>query len=78
MQIDAYNKNKEERKLAKFFKVLDLDTGKYIEHVICANQETGEYEIFEYKEDVEWDIFRERPKTIKQKGNIVLVYRGEV
>ena len=76
MILDAYK----DTEIAYLFKIFDLDAENYIEHVIRANQETGEYDIYEFDEDgnVSIDIATGRPEVVKLKGNIVLVYKGEV
>lgn len=68
------------RELSSFFEVLDLDTGEFIRNCYYANQNTGEYKVYQLTEDeesVEWDLATQKPKLISKKGNICLVYKGE-
>lgn len=68
------------RDISPFFEILDLDTGEFIRLCCYANQDTGEYDVYQLTEDgesVEFDLIKQEPVLIRKKGNIRLVYKGE-
>jgi len=59
---------------ARWYKVIDLDTGKEIKNCIAADDETGEYEVYKLQTGgcLELDSYGDTITEFK-KGNIQLI-----
>lgn len=67
---------KAEDSIAKDIEVLNLENGEYIRGCAWANEETGEYAIYNYDLNGHYVISYDEPDLTILKGNIAFVYIG--